>query len=182
MRAAATSKGNGDSAPGGAVFFDKARRVAAAGLIVAGLCGIAGSVLDWAVITEREVAENVDFGEDAGEIEAGQGEPFTGIEARDGWFTLAAGTLTLLAAALLLFTKRSGYAWLAFWCSVLTGGIAFADYRGLGEVTAAISQRMDVGAEARPGIGLTLVAIAAMLGLISAVAGVAATPRDEAGR
>jgi hypothetical protein len=160
-------------------FFDKVRRFAAAGLVVAGLCGVAGSVLDWAVITEREVADNVDFGEDAGEIEAGQGEPFTGIEARDGWFTLATGILMIVGAALLVLTRRTGYAWLAFWASVLTGGIAFADYRGMGDVTAAISQRMDVGAEARPGVGLTLVAVAAVLGLVSAVAGVAATPRAE---
>ncbi|MDQ3915900.1 MAG: hypothetical protein M3323_11345 [Actinomycetota bacterium] len=160
-------------------FFDKARRFAVAGLVVAGACGIAGSFLDWAVITERQVAEDVDFGESTGEIEAGQGDPFTGIEARDGWFTLAASVATIAAAVALVATRRSGYAWLAFWASVLTGGIAFADYRGLGDVAAAISRRMEVGAEARPGVGLTLVAAGAMLGLISSVAGVAATPRAE---
>ncbi|HEV2757777.1 MAG TPA: hypothetical protein VG318_18610 [Actinomycetota bacterium] len=160
-------------------FFDRARLFAAAGLVLAGLCGIAGSVLDWAVITEREVAEGVDFGESAGEIEPGQGEPFSGVEARDGWFTLVAGLVTLMSGVVLVVTKRGGYAWLAFWASVVTGGIAFADYRGLGDVGAAISQRMEVGAEARPGIGLTLVAVAAMLGLISAVGGVAATPRVD---
>lgn len=160
-------------------FFDRARRFAAAGLVLAGLCGIAGSVLPWAVITEREVAEDVDFGEDAGEIEAGQGEPFTGVEARDGWFTLVAGLVTLMSGIALVVVKWAGAAWLAFWASVVTGGIAFADYRGLGDAAAAISQRMDVGAEAEPGIGLTLVAVAAMLGLVSAVGGVAATPRER---
>ncbi|MDQ4026251.1 MAG: hypothetical protein M3217_12310 [Actinomycetota bacterium] len=160
-------------------FLDTARRFAAAGLVLAGLCGVVGSVLDWAVITEREVAEDVDFGESTGEIEPGQGKPFSGVEARDGWFTLAAGLVIVMAGVALVVTRRGGYAWLAFWASVVTGGIAFADYRGLGDVTAAISQRMEVGAEARPGIGLTLVAAAAMLGLISAVAGVAATPRVE---
>ena len=177
MRTATPPEGNGDSTPGGADFFDKARMFAAVGLVLAGLCGIAGSVLDWAVITERQVAENVDFGEATDEIEAGQGKPFTGLEARDGWYTLAAGALVIVAAGLLLATKRSGYAWLAFWASVLAGGIAFADYRGLGDAAAAISQRMDVGAEANAGPGLTLVAAGAMLGLISAVAAVAATPR-----
>jgi hypothetical protein len=160
-------------------FFDNARRFAAAGLVLASLLGIAGSVLDWAVITERTVAEDIDFGESTAEIEAGQGEPFTGVEARDGWFTLFAGLVMLMSAVVLLVTKRGGYAWLAFWAAVVTGGIAFADYRGLGDAAAAISQRMEVGAEARPGIGLTLVSVAAVLGLVSAVAAVAATPRTD---
>ncbi|MFN2587383.1 MAG: hypothetical protein ABR613_04595 [Actinomycetota bacterium] len=160
-------------------FLDRARAFAAAGLVAAGSLAVAGSFLEWARIVERDVAENIDFGEATDEIEPGQGEPFTGLEARDGWITLGAGLLTAFSAGALLLTRRGGYAWLAFWASVVTGGIAFADYRGLGDAAAAISRRMEVGAEARPGIGLTLVAAAATLGLISSVGGVAATPRAE---
>ncbi len=157
-------------------FFDKARVYAAVGLVLAGLCTIAGSALDWVTIVERQVAEDVDFGPGTEDIEPGQGRPFTGLEARDGWYTLAAGVVVVVAAGLLVAKKRSSYAWLAFWAAMVIGGIAFADYRGIGDVTAAISQRMEVGAEARPAIGLTLVAAGAMVGLISAVGAVAATP------
>lgn len=163
-------------------FFDRARAFAVAGMVLAGACGIVGSMVDWVTIRERQVADDVDFGAATGEIEPGQGKPFTGIEARDGWFTLIAGLVVIFCSGMLFLTKRGGFAWIAFWASVVVGGIAFADYRGVGEVTAAISQRMDVGAEAVPAIGLTLVAAAAMLGLISSVAGVAATPRSPAPR
>jgi hypothetical protein len=162
-------------------FFDKARRFAAAGLLVAGSCAIVGSILDWVVITERQVAEDVDFGED-GDIEPGQGEAFAGVEDRDGWLTLGGGIGLVAAAMTLAFVPRPGYAWLSFWVSVAIGGIAFADYRavaGAGERTVGIVGRQGVGAEAQPAIGLTLVAVAAVLGLISAVAAVAATPRER---
>lgn len=164
-------------------FFDKARRFAAAGIVLAGLCAVAGSFLDWAVITERQVAPNVDFGEDAGEIEPGQGEAFAGIEDRDGRLTLAGGIGLIAAAAALVAGKRSSFAWLAFWIALAIGGIAFADYRTVSDndegAPRGILIRHEVGSEATPGPGLTLVAAAGMLGVISAVGGVAATPRTE---
>ncbi|HEX2196429.1 MAG TPA: hypothetical protein VHJ76_05840 [Actinomycetota bacterium] len=168
MRAAQTS-----------TFFDKARRFAAAGIVLAGLGAITGSLLEWAVITERDVAPNIDFGEQTDEIEPGQGEPFAGVEDRDGRLTLAGGVALVAAAVALVLRKRSSFAWLAFWIALAVGGIAFADYRSLGDATTGISSRHELGAEANPGVGLTLVAAAGMLGVISAVAGVAATPRGD---
>ena len=61
-------------------FFDKARRFAAAGIVLAGLCAITGSFLDWAVITERQIAPDVDFGDTTDELEPGQGEAFKGVK------------------------------------------------------------------------------------------------------
>jgi hypothetical protein len=169
------------AAPSG--YFDSARRFAAAGILLAGLCAIAGSFLEWAVITERQVAEDVDFGEDTGEIEPGQGEPFKGIEDRDGRLTLVGGIGLVAAAVALVARKRTTFAWLAFWVSLAIGGIAFADYRTVSEneddAPHGILLRHEVGAEANPGVGLTLVAAAGMLGVISSVGGVAATPRTD---
>ena len=163
-------------------FFDRARRFAAAGIVLAGLCAIGGSLLDWVVITEREVARNVDFGPETDEIEPGQGEAFAGIEDRDGRLTLAGGAGLIAAATALLVRKRAGFAWLAFWIALAIGGIAFADYRTASEnedAPTGILLRHEVGEEASPGPGLTMVAAAGMLGVISAVGGVAATPRSE---
>jgi hypothetical protein len=163
-------------------FFDRARLFAAAGLVLAGLCAIGGSFLEWAVITERQVAEDVDFGEGTDEIEPGQGEPFTGIEDRDGRLTLAGGAGLIAAAVALVVRKKTGFAWIAFWISLAIGGIAFADYRTVSDKSpdsapGGILLRHEVGEEASPGVGLTLVAAAGMLGIMSAVGGVAATPR-----
>ena len=163
-------------------FFDKARRFAAAGIVLAGLCAVAGSFLDWVVITEREVAEDIDFGDATDEIEPGQGEPFTGIEDRDGRLALAGGIALIAAAVALVLKKRTSFAWLAFWVAIAIGGIAFADYRTVSEDASAprgILLRHEVGVEASPGPGLTMIAAAGMLGIISAVGGVAATPRAE---
>lgn len=163
-------------------FFDKARRFAAAGIVLAGLCAITGSLLDWAVITEREVAQDIDFGAETDDIEPEQGRPFQGVDDRDGKLTLGGGVVLIACAALLLVRKRSGFAWLAFWVSLLVGAIAFADYRtisGAHERIAGVAGRQGVGAEARPGPGLTIVTAAGMLGIVSSVGGVAATPRTD---
>lgn len=164
-------------------FFDKARRFAAAGIVLAGLCVVTGSFLDWAVITERKIVADADFGEAVDLEETGQGEPFAGVEDRDGKITLAAGVVLLAAAGVLVVRRRTGVAWLAFWISVAVGGIAFADYRSLddaNEVIRGIAGRQEVGAEALPGVGLTIVAAGAVLGLISSVGAVAATPHSDA--
>ena len=162
-------------------FFDKARRFAAAGIVLAGLCALTGSFLDWAVISERQVAPNVDFGEDAGEIEPGQGEAFAGVDDRDGRLTLGGGIALIAAAVALLVRKTTGTAWIAFWISLAIGGIAFGDYRTISENETAPSGvllRHEVGVEASPGPGLTLIAAAGMIGVIASVGGVAATPKE----
>lgn len=163
-------------------FFDKARRFAAAGIVFAGLCAITGSFLDWAVITPRQVAPDVDFGEDTDEIEPGQGEPFKGVDDRDGRLTLVGGVALIVAAIALLVRKKSGVAWVAFWISLAIGGIAFADFRTVSanedSAPRGILLRHEVGAEASAGPGLAVVAAAGMLGVLSSVGGVAATPRE----
>lgn len=162
-------------------FFDKARRFAAAGIVLAGLCAITGSFLDWAVITERQIAPDVDFGDTTDELEPGQGEAFKGVDDRDGRLTLAGGVALIATAVALVIRKKTGSAWLAFWISLAIGGIAFADFRTISENDEAprgILIRHEVGAEANPGPGIAVVAAAGMLGVISAVGGVAATPRE----
>lgn len=163
-------------------FFDKARRFAAAGIVLAGLCAITGSFMDWAVITERQIAPDVDFGDATDELEPGQGQAFKGIDDRDGRLTLIGGIALVACAVALLVRKKTGSAWLAFWVALAIGGIAFADYRTVSENKEAptgILLRHEVGVEASPGPGLTLIAASGMLGVISSVGGVAATPRES---
>ncbi|MGI8775068.1 MAG: hypothetical protein ACR2KQ_08680 [Actinomycetota bacterium] len=149
-------------------YFDKARTVAVAGLIVAALLAILGSLLDWVHITPPNILPPG---------EAPNVEPFTGVEAQDGLWVIS-GALILLACGVgLLLRRRGAYALLAFVISVVIGAIAVADYRGLGEVSSAISRRMNIVGDASAGIGLKLVAVSALIGLISSVIGLAATPK-----
>lgn len=143
--------------------------VAVVGLILAAALATAGSLLDWVHIVPPEVLP---------ENERVNVEPFTGVEAQDGLWVIS-GALILVASGIgLLVRKRGGYAILAFLTSVLIGAIAVADYRGIGEVSSAISQRMNIVGEATPGIGLILVAVAALIAVVSSVMGLAATPKS----
>ncbi len=148
-------------------YFDKARAVAALLLILAAAGATVGSLLDWVTITrpERVPAD-----------QAHRLEPFAGVETTDGWIVIAGATIVLLSAALLLVRKRSLYGWVAFWASVVIGGIAIADYRGIDELSFVEMQRIG---EPAPAVGITLVAISAFIGIVGAVAGVAASPRPE---
>ena len=160
-------------------FFDKARSVAVAVLAVAGALAIGGSLADWVVISPPPpVRADVDFGD--AKLEGTEAsEPFTGIEAGDGRWSLAAGVVMILAGALLLIRRRAVYGWIALLATVVIGSIAFADYRAIGDLSSALSRRMDVVGEARPAVGITLVAAAAIIGLIGSAAGIAATPRSQ---
>lgn len=150
-------------------YFDKARIVAVVGLIVAALVATTGSLLDWVHITPPDVLP---------QNEAANVEPFTGVEAQDGLWVIS-GALILVACGVgLLLRRRGGYAILAFLTSVVIGAIAVADYRGVGEVSSAIGRRMNIVGDATPAIGLKLVAAAALLGTISSVIGLAATPKE----
>lgn len=155
-------------------YFDRARSAASALLVAAAAAAVIGSLMGWATIVERRVDPGADFGVP---VEAGQGEPFTGVEARDGYITAGAALVMFVAAVMLFARGTRGWAWLAFSCALVIGGIGIADYRALGDTAAALSRRMGVGAEARPAAGLTLVVAAAFAGLIGAVLGLAATPR-----
>jgi LPXTG-motif cell wall-anchored protein len=150
-------------------YFDRARGVAVAILIAAAVAAIIGSLLEWVTITPPPT--------EAGRRQAS--EPFTGIEAGDGWYVIAAAVVLGLAAVGLYLRRRVLYAGIAFVAAIVIGAIAFADYRGIGEITSAISERMNVVGDADPAAGIMLVAAGAFAGLVGAVIGIVATPRTR---
>lgn len=136
--------------------------MAASVLFAAGLAAILGSVMDWVTI---EPPPRLPANQNA--------EPFTGIDANDGWWVIAAAALVITSAALLVLRRRSLYGWLGFAASTVIGSIALADYRGVEK----LAERMDrVGRDVDPGLGLTLVAAAALVGVLASAAGAAASP------
>ena len=156
--------------------FERARTVAAALLLAAGIAAIAGSLMDWVTISNApELVEGSDF--ESEQVESPNTEPFSGVEQGDGWAVLVAGTVVVLGALLLFVRQRSGWAWLSLIASVVIGAIAFADYRGVAE----LAREMDVSGEVDPGLGLALVAGAGIVGLVASAAGIAATPADRDG-
>jgi hypothetical protein len=150
-------------------YFDRARSVAAAILIAAAAAAIIGSFLNWVTITPPTT--------EAGRRQASQ--PFSGVEARDGWYVIAAAAILALSSIGLVLRRRGVYAVLALVAAMVIGAIAFADYRGIGEVTSSISERMNVVGDADPAAGIMLVAAGGFAGLIGAVIGLVATPRDR---
>jgi hypothetical protein len=163
-------------------FFEVARRWAALTLVAAGILAAVGAMLDWVTITVRpSLSENIDFGTQREGIEAPQRtEPFTGLEAGEGYYVLGAGAIQVAAGALLLLRRRARYAWIGLLAAVVVGAIAFADFRGIGDLSSSISRRMEIVGRARPALGLTMVAGAAFLGVLGAAGGIAASPsRDQ---
>ena len=150
-------------------YFDKARAAASAGLIAAGAAAVVGAVLDWVTIDPPGQGPAA---------ELAKAEPFTGIEARDGWYVVACAGVLIACSVLLVATRKGGFAWLAFTGSFVMGVIGIADYRAVSDLTSDISRRMEVVGDAQPAIGLILVLVAAFLGIVSSLAGVAATPRS----
>ena len=146
-------------------YFDKARSVAAAFLIAAGAAAIIGSFLDWVTIEPPGVVP---------ENQAHRLDAFTGVEAGDGWVVVAAGTIVIVFTVMLIVRRRAVWAWGAFLLSMLIGGIAVADYRGIDRIFYDEMQRIG---DPTPALGLTLVAAAGFIGLIASAAAVAATPR-----
>jgi LPXTG-motif cell wall-anchored protein len=167
--------------PSGGSFFDVARTWASVALVAAGAAAILGSTLDWVTITVRpELRGGTTFQGESNRPEAPRvSRPFTGLEARDGWYSLAGGGLLLLAGTMLFLRRRVLWGWLGLLASVVIGAISIANYRGIGDLSSSISHRMDIVGGARPALGLTLVVAAGLLGLVAAVAGIAASPRDE---
>ena len=155
------------SAPETTDYFDKARSVAAAVMVAAAMAAVIGSLLDWVSIQEPLIVP-ID--------QEDQLEPFNGLDINDGWVTAVAGILVMAFTALLVTRKRAFWAGLAFLGSMVIGGIAVADYRGIRQIAY---DEMDRIGEVRPGVGLTLVAAAGFIGLIAAAAAVAATPRRD---
>lgn len=160
-------------------FFDRARRVVALVLMVAGGASVIGSALDWVTITARpSLVGNFDFGAENRHVEEPEpSEPFDGLEATYGYYSLAGGAVILAAAALLAWRAQGRYAWLAFIASIVVGAIAIAAYRGIADPASPLSHKMDVIGKAEPALGLTLVTAGAIVGLLAAATGIAATPR-----
>ena len=149
--------------------FDKARVWAAAGLVLAATLLIVGSFLDWVSVEHLPETVPADQAERA--------EPFNGFDVGDGYVTGGAGIAIAFCAAMLVVRTRSSFAWAAFVSAMIAGAIAMSDYRSIDQV---FEDFQGIGKGISPGIGLTLVAAGALLGMVSAIGGAAATP-NEAG-
>jgi hypothetical protein len=149
-------------------YFERARAWAATGLFLAGTLSIVGSFLDWVTISQLPEVIPPD--------QAARAEPFNGFDVTDGWATLAAGVVMLFAAVMLVVKARSSFAWLGFAAAVVAGGIAISDYRGIEQLFVDLE---GIGGDPDPGIGLIFIAIGSLLGLVSAVTGIAATPTTK---
>lgn len=152
-------------------YFDRARAVSASILFAAGAAAVIGSFLDWVTVDALPP-----------EVPAEQSHrlpPFSGLELGDGWFVLAAGVVMLVGAFFIVMRGTASYAWLTFFAAVVIGGIAISDYRGIADVHIDME---GIGTDPAPGLGLTLVAAAGIIGLIGSVGAIAASPsrpRDD---
>jgi hypothetical protein len=148
-------------------FFDKARERVSAALFLAGAVAIVGSLLDWVVFKLDSSA----LPNQAASL------PISGLDVgNDGAVALGGGIFLIVCAFLLVLRGRAFYAGLSLVASIVIGAIAISDYRGVADLAPAVR----IG-EARPGLGLALVAAASVLGLIASIAGIAATPRSDPG-
>ena len=163
-------------------FFDKARLAAAVILLASAGVAIAGSLLEWVAIGERpQLVERARF--ERQEIPVPERTaPLSGLEVRDGRWTLAGGVVLAVAALFVVVRKTAAWGWLAFAACLLIGAIAFADYRAVRSTEFARRMEelgLEIVGERNPGLGLTMVAIAAVAGVIGAVGAIAASPGDE---
>ena len=147
--------------------FEKARVWAAAGLVLAAALLIVGSFLDWVSVERLPDTIPAD--------QAARAEPFNGFDVGDGYVTGGAGIAIAFCAAMLMLKARSSFAWLAFVSAMIAGAIAISDYRSIDQL---FEDFQGIGKGISPGIGLTLVAAGALVGMVSAVGGVAATPNE----
>lgn len=162
----------------GSDFFERARGVAAAVLLAVGAACVIGAALDWATLeTCPELVPGSTFTEE--ELEDPPLCPVRGIDSIEGKAVVVAGFGILGSAIYLILRRRSSFAWLAFWSSVVAGSFAVAAYRAIGDADSSFSRRYGLIADYEPGIGLTLVAAATIVGVIAAIAGIAATPRSD---
>ena len=159
-------------------FFNKARRIAVVVLLVAGALSIIGSLLNWVTISRPPLIEGSDFGANNDKVVEEASEPFTGLEAAYGYYSLAGGIIVTLGAVLLLGRARGKYAVVSFVASMFVGALALVAYRQISDRTSALYLKMDIEGVARPALGLTLVTVGAIVGLLASVAGVAASPRS----
>ncbi len=144
-------------------YFERARAISASALFAAAAAAIIGSILDWIVVDATPPDVPSDLLERL--------PPFTGLEIGDGWVVIAAAVVVLISAFFIVLRGR--FAWLAFMGSVVIGGIAISDYRGVSDIHLELE---GIGRGPRPGLGLTLVAAAGVIALIASVASIAASP------
>lgn len=149
-------------------FLDRARRASVAGMIAAAVAMALGSALDWVAVVRLP---NV-----LPETELARAGSVTGIGTGDGWWVILGAVIIVNAALLLWIRRSSAWAWLGFFSSVIAGSIAVADYRAISASGSPFLQELDVVGEIDHGIGLLLVLAGALLGVVFALVGVAATP------
>ena len=150
-------------------YFERVRAISASVLFAAGTAAIIGSILDWVVVAQEPPVVPTD--------QLDRLPPFTGLEVGDGWFVIAAAVVVLISAFFIVMQGK--LAWLAFVGSVMIGGIAISDYRGVADLHLELE---GIGVNPRPGLGLTLVAAAGVVALIASVASIAASPSQRQSR
>ena len=149
-------------------YFERARAWSSTGLVLAGALLVAGSLLDW--VSVDELPETIPAGQ------ARFAEPFNGFDVGDGYMTAGIGIVLAGCAVMIMLKAKSSYAWLAFFASMVAGAIAISDYR---DIDGLFEQFGGIGRGVSPGIGITLVAVGAVLGFVSSVAAIAASPRTD---
>ena len=138
--------------------------------MAASATGIIGSLLPWVTITPAPLAV-------PGVRRRSQ--PFTGLEAGDGWYIVSAAVVIAVAAMLSMTTRRRAYIWLCLLASILIGAVAISDVRAIEDTASSISRRMDIVGDADPAIGLWLVAASGVIGLLGSVGLLTATPKER---
>jgi hypothetical protein len=164
------------SRAGSSDIFDRARGLAVAGLIAAGAAAIVGALLDWVSISD--VPPNPTGAEARREV-AERSIPFSGVEEGDGQIVIVFGALLIVLAIVLLVRRRALFAGLAFVASIVIGAIGISDYRAIGDRNSQLIREMELVGNPDPGVGITLVAAAGILGIVAAAAGLVATPTGE---
>ena len=177
MSEAKSRSGHAADTYSGVSFFDRVRSVAGTIVMASGAAAIVGSMLAWVTITPPPKVRPALRRAELQGVKAS--EPFSGIEAGDGWWVFGAGVVMILAAGMLILRRRGLYAWIALLAAVVIGGITFADYRAIGDLSSGLSRRMDIVGLAKPSLGITLVAASALIGIVASGAGIAATPRNH---
>ena len=159
-------------------FFDRVRSVAVAVMIAAGAAIVIGSFLEWVSLTDvPERVEDADFGtQEDFQDEQQTTDPVAGTETTYGIYALVVGVVLGAAGLLLLVRRRGLWAWLGFLAAIVAGGLALTSFRGIADSSSPLYQELDLVGRARPGLGLTLVAAGAIVGLLASIGGHIATP------
>lgn len=156
-------------------IFDNARITASILITLAGVAAIVGSVMNWVSFTLPETGRGAPHHQ-------GPSAPVGGLDVRDGNVVIVAGVVLLVAALLLFVSSKGRWALLGLLAAMVIGAVAIADYRGLDDVSSVLSRKLDVVGEAHAAAGLVLVGIAAVVGLLASVLGLAATPYQRTAR